>query len=244
MIYFTLPVYNEEKNIKKVIDSLRPAMSGTDYKIIAVNDGSSDGSLKALRRLSGKRLAIETYKINMNVGAVFTTAIASVLSESNTDDIMVIMESDQTSSINLVPRLIKEIEVGKQDIVIASRYQRGGRYQKFPLRRLILSKGANHVFQLLFPVTGVRDYSIFYRAYRVQPLQDALKHYGAKFITAQTFFANIDILLNLRPFVSRIEEVPFVYNYSQKKSQSSMKILANLWSYVVFMVRYAFRHRD
>ena len=244
MLHVMILAYNEAVNLPGVVRGIARVIGKEVYRIVIVDDGSTDSTRRVTKQLATTYpVVVVRHSTNRGVAEAFRTGMTHVARKADPRDILAIMEGEGTSSPKVLPAMFNRVRQGA-DIVIASRYQRGGRYQKFPLRRLILSKGANHVFQLLFPVTGVRDYSIFYRAYRVQPLQDALKHYGAKFITAQTFFANIDILLNLRPFVSRIEEVPFVYNYSQKKSQSSMKILANLWSYVVFMVRYAFRHRD
>jgi len=55
MIYLILPIYNEENNIRKLIPEIRELMQGKEYRIIAVNDGSSDGSMKiAFELFDGK----------------------------------------------------------------------------------------------------------------------------------------------------------------------------------------------
>lgn len=237
MIFIVLPVYNEAKNIKRVLRSLHSVMSGVDYKIIVVNDGSTDDSLAVLNRLSGQRVKIATYKVNMNVGAVFSTGISRVLTESgNDDDVMIIMESDQTSAINLVPTLIKEIVFGKQDVVIASRYKQPGRYKNFPRLREIYSRGANGLMRWCFPIKAVNDYTIFFRAYRVKVLRRAVKYFGLfGLIQSKGFVANAELLIKLSLLTQRFKEIPFTYNYAKKIGASKIKVWRTINEYFVLV---------
>lgn len=237
MIYFVLPVYNEAKNVPRVIANLRAVMAGRDYKIIVVNDGSTDGSLAALKRLGSRLVLIETYKVNMNIGAVFATAIDRVLSQpARNDDVMVIMESDQTSAVSLVPHLTREIEISKQDIVIASRYQINGQYQNFPWMRQIYSRGANILMRYFFPIEGVYDYTIFFRAYRVAVLRQAVKFFGRfGLIQSKGFVANAELLIKLSLLTRRIREIPFTYNYAKKIGRSKLNVLRTINEYFVLI---------
>jgi len=237
MIYFILPVYNEEKNITSVIKKLQSVMKGKDYRIVVINDGSTDNSLKTLKKIKSNRIIIETYHVNMNIGAVFSTAISSVLSRSKSkDDIMIIMESDQTSEISLVGKLVKQIDTHNQDVVIASRYKNKGQYQHFPLFREILSRGANALMHFYFPIKDVHDYTIFFRAYRVKVLRLALKYFGPfGLIQSKGFVANAEMLVKLSLITQKITEVPFVYNYAKKIGVSKIRILRTINEYFVLI---------
>lgn len=241
MIHIVIPAYNEERNLPGLIRDIARTIPQKDYDITIVDDGSHDNTAFAAHRLSTQHpLSVLRHASNRGVAEAFRTGLTHVASTAAPSDVIIIMEGDGTSSPELIPVLARRISSGA-DIVIASRYQTGGAYRKFPLKRLILSKGANLVFQRAVPVPGVKDYSIFFRAYRAHPIQQALRHYGSHFITAKTFFANIEILMNLRPFISSIEEVPFIYDYSKKQGKSGMKIWKNLRSYIFFLARYALR---
>lgn len=241
MIRIIIPAYNEEKNLPALLQDIAQVLQKEPYNITIINDGSKDKTLEVAHELSQQYpVTVLDHPVNRGVAEAFRTGITHVAGKAAPYDVVVIMEGDGTSSPNILPELAHRV-AGGTDIVIASRYETGGRYQKFPLKRLILSKGANIVFQLLFPVKGVKDYSIFYRAYRAEVLQQALARYGEKFITVQTFFANIEILLNLRPFLRTVEEVPLVYDYGKKKGKSGMKIWKNLRSYLSFIAQHAFR---
>lgn len=241
MIRIIIPAYNEAKNLPPLLQDIAATLPKESYDVAIVNDGSEDDTLAVARRLAKQYpVTVLHHPINRGVAEAFRTGITHVAPAAAPDDVIAIMEGDGTSSPDVLPEMARRIMSGA-DIVIASRYETGGRYQKFPLKRLILSKGANIVFQLLFPVKGVKDYSIFYRAYRAKALQQALSQYGEKFITVSTFFANIEILLNLRPFITKVEEVPFVYNYGKKQGKSSMKIGKNLRSYLAFIATHELR---
>jgi dolichol-phosphate mannosyltransferase len=232
MIFVVLPVYNEAENIVRVVGEIRKTLGKTPHRIVAVNDGSRDTSLQILRKLSGKDLIIESYGTNMNVGAVFSTGIASVLDAARPDDIMIIMESDGTSSVDRIPVLLEEIRRKKRDIAIASRYQPGGAYRNFPLSRRIFSYGASFLMRHYFPIDGVFDYTIFFRAYRVSVLKKAVGHFGVfGLIQSLGFVANAELLVKLSFFTVKISEIPFVYDYGRKQGASKIGILRTINEY-------------
>lgn len=234
MIYFVFPVYNEEKNIRSLILCLRKLMQGEDYKMIAVNDGSTDRSLEILEELNGPDLLIVGSAINMNIGAVFSLGIDEVLKNAKNDDILVIMESDQTSELSLVKLLAARIESGENDIIIASRYLKGGGYLNFPLPRRVFSCCANYFMHLLFPIKNVKDYTIFFRAYRIGIIRKVSDYFGKYgLIQSKGFVANAEFLIKLSLFTCRIEEIPFVYNYAKKIGKSKINVLRTINEYFV-----------
>ncbi len=241
MIYLLIPAYNEAKNLPHVVGEIAAVLTSRPYEIVIVNDGSSDATAQLVPPLAARYpLRLLTHPHNQGVAASFRTGINDVAPRAQPTDAVIIMEGDGTSTATLLPTLADKIAAGA-DVVIASRYQPGGAYRRFPLKRLVLSRGANFVFRWLFPIPHVRDYSIFYRAYRAKTLQAALATYGDRFITVETFFANIEILLHLIPFAPNIEEIPLVYDYGKKQGKSGMKIGKNLRSYLSFIAAHALR---
>ena len=98
--------------------------------------------------------------------------------------------------------------------------------------------GANLVMRWYCGLVPVKDYTLFYRGYRAELLQEAFRRYGRRFIEAQGFFANIEILVKLsrlRPL--RAAETPVVYAYGAKRSGSKMRVWCNLSEYLRFFVR-------
>jgi dolichol-phosphate mannosyltransferase len=232
MIYVVLPVYNEAENISRVIGEIRATLKNEKYQIVAVNDGSKDGCLDILRKLQKPDLHIESYLTNMNVGAVFSTGISYVLSRAKADDLMAIMESDGTSSCSVLYDLINKIQKDQSDIVIASRYQKGGEYRNFPLLRRIFSYVASHLMRYYFPIKNVYDYTIFFRIYRMSVIQKAVTHFGMfGLIQSLGFVANAEFLIKLSFFTDKISEIPFIYDYGKKKGASKIGIIRTINEY-------------
>ena len=233
MIYFLLPVYNEEDNIAALVGSLRAKMAPGDYRIVAVDDGSRDASAAILARLAGDAGDLEVVgsQVNMNIGAVFSSGINAVLQRAADEDIVIILESDQTSEIELVPVMADKIREGR-DVVIASRYRPGGRYVNFPLRRRIFSSVVNQLLRRCFPIEGARDYTIFFRAYRAGLLREAVRWFGSGgLIQSKGFVANAELLVKLSWLGARVGEVPFIYDYGRKKGQSKIRVLRTFHEY-------------
>ena len=235
-LYFLLPIYNEEANIASVISGLRAGQFGDEIKIVAVNDGSADRTSEILNALSGSDLIVLGTHVNMNVGAVFSSGIKYIVSKAQDGDLLVILESDQTSAIDLVPVMLDEIRFKGKDIVVASRYVTGGGYRNFPVTRLIFSHLANRLMQYVFPIPNVLDYTIFFRAYRISSLRAALPYFGdSGLIQTHGFVANAELLIKLSLLSPLVAEIPFVYDYGVKRGASKINVLRTINEYFVLV---------
>lgn len=237
MIFVILAIYNEEKSLPALVREIRNVLSGEDYRIIAVDDGSSDLSHHILLQLKGEDMLIAKHRVNLSIGAVFSTGFNIALRESKSDDdIVVIMESDQTSDSDILMRIINEIRAEGKDIAIASRYVRGGGYVKFPLLRMVHSVSANNILRACFPINEVTDYTIFYRSYRVKVLRKVMEFFGlSNFIHFRGFVSNSEVLIKASCFTRKISEIPFLYNYGNKKGKSKLRIFNNTLEYLYFI---------
>ncbi len=235
-LYFLLPIYNEEANIASVISGLRARQFGDEIKIVAVNDGSEDRTAAILNVLSGSDLIMLGTHVNMNIGAVFSSGIKYIVSKAQDGDLLVILESDQTSAMDLVPVMLDEIRFKGKDIVVASRYVAGGGYRNFPVTRLIFSHLANRLMQYVFPIPNVLDYTIFFRAYRISSLRAALPYFGdSGLIQTHGFVANAELLIKLSLLSPLVAEIPFVYDYGVKRGASKINVLRTINEYFVLV---------
>ena len=114
------------------------------------------------------------------------TGLGELERDGRDEDILIIMEGDGTSTPELI-RVITDKIRGGADLVIASRYVPGGEYRNFPLRRLALSRLANLTLGLFFPKDGVKDYTIFYRAYKMRVIKKTIKEYKSDLIKTKYF---------------------------------------------------------
>ena len=239
-IYLIIPVYNEAANIEKLLANLGRLIDREYFRIIFIDDGSTDDTLKLLcSQNSFANLEIIRHQKNLGIAQTFYDGLYAAVSKADSGDTIIIMEGDNTSDVSLIPQMSNFIAEGK-DIVIASRYCRGGGSKNFPWRRSWGSKVVNRLLQMFFYLPQVTDYSIFYRAYRAELIWQALMKLGPALMTTNSFAANLELLLKLQQFKPQVVEVPFVYDYGLKQGSSKMKLWATLWEYRLLFIKRLF----
>lgn len=116
-----LPVYEEEQTIGGLIANIVEAMQGTGlaFEIVAVEDGSADGTLAELRsslREHKDVLRVARHLSNIGNGASLRTGIQAAAGR-----IVVTMDADGQHDPELIPRLLEKIP--PYDLVIGARTQ-------------------------------------------------------------------------------------------------------------------------
>ncbi len=225
-VIVVLPVYNEEENIGRLLERIDEQLNESllPYRIVAVDDGSKDRSLAILEERS-RSLPIQIFRhaVNQGLGAAIRDGLMCAGEIAGDRDIVVTMDADNTHTPGLIPRMVRMIREG-HDVVIASRYERGGMVCGLTVERRMVSWVASWVMRVLFPTRGVRDYTCGYRAYRVEVLKAAWARYGDRFVDQQGFQCMLDILLKLRRMPLIFGEVPMVLRYDFKRGASKMRI--------------------
>ena len=97
------------------------------------------------------------------------------------NDVIVRLDCDDTHEPEFILSMIQKVVEG-YDVVIASRFARGGGQQGVSAYRAFISSGANIFMKLFFPMRGVREYSCGYRAYSASIIKNAISTYGNSFI--------------------------------------------------------------
>ena len=187
--YVLLPIFNEEKTLHTQLERIRKTMEdrSLEYEILAYNDGSKDDSLKILHQ-SQKNLPLRVLGKEQNEGLGF--AFRSLLEEvtalsANPDDIVVVQDSDNTHNPEHIYGMVNKIRDGF-DVVIASRYRTDSRVVGVSPFRQFLSSVASWIMRILFPITGVRDYTCGYRAYSADTTK-GFEKYGDRLIEENGF---------------------------------------------------------
>jgi len=237
-VFVVIPSYNEEQHLPTLLPQIARVVAATGHplKMFVIDDGSRDQTKNVAVKLA-ETLPIQviSHPTNLGVGRVFLTGLRAAVEVAAASDIIILMEADHTNDPELLPEFIRRIDAG-DDVVIGSRYVAGGRYKKFPFKRLLLSLGANASMRLLFPIPHARDYTIFYRAYRAAVLAKSFEILGDNLIMTRTFVCNAELLIKLDHLQRlRISETPLVYRYDLKRGKSKMPILKTIREYFAFV---------
>ena len=195
------------------------------YRILVVDDGSTDGTAKVLEDFSTRLpLTVETHEVNQGLGRTIRDGLMKAAELAHEKDIVVSMDADNSHTPELILRMVRTVREG-HDVVIASRYRPGSRVLGVSWIRRALSFWGGMLFRFLFPIPGVRDYTCGYRAYRAGLLKRVVEEHGSDFFDQEGFQAMVDILLKLRRMDDLIfGEVPFVLRYDFKEGDSKMNV--------------------
>lgn len=141
-IGIVLPVYNEAKKVKQVLEKLKLR----DISIFIVDDGSTDSTSKILAESSknSKRIRNYAHIINLGKGAALKTGFKAAF--DNGMDAVVMMDSDGQHSEADLNKFIEKLKTKRYDMVLGSRNLHHG----VPLVRFLGNKFASILITLLF----------------------------------------------------------------------------------------------
>jgi dolichol-phosphate mannosyltransferase len=235
--FIILPCFNEEKNLKPLIHSIDNVLSPyLPYQIIAVNDGSIDGTKEILKDLSAEfPVKILEHSKNYGLAAALRTGLIAAIEEAFDDDFVVTMDSDNTHNPKHVLDML--IAAENADVVVGSRYMKGGAQLNVPLHRMILSRGVNFLIEKLFRLC-LKDATSGFRCFRVGMLKRLYKRFGNSIIESKGFTVSLELLLKTVAFGGAVAEVPILLDYGRKNSASKMHLFSTVLGYLTLLFRF------
>ncbi len=238
-MYLVLPAYNEERDIKALLQRVQVAMEDQNiaYRVLVVNDGSKDNTVAVVNNCA-QTMPVELldHVVNKGLGQAILTGLTRGNELAGADDVVVTMDADNTHDPALIGMMLKKIDSGK-DVVIASRYEEGGREVGLSWIRHIFSGAASFLLRLFFPISGAKDYTCGYRAYRGAMLHRAFSIYGSNLVEERGFTCMAEILIKMKKLNARVGEVPLVLRYDLKSGKSKMKVMRTIWRYWILIVK-------
>jgi dolichol-phosphate mannosyltransferase len=238
-VYVVLPAYNEQDSLGPLLAAIREALGPAEipYTVIVVDDGSRDATaLVASKATFQMPVELIEHGVNRGLAAAIRTGLTAAVERAEADDVIVTMDADNTHPPRLIPDMLRKLTDG-HDVVIASRFQPGAEVHGVPRARMLYSVGARWMFQGLFPIRGVRDYTCGYRAYRASALRQALDTYGDDLVTETGFSCMADLLLKLRRLPLSMSEVPLELHYENRGGGSKMRVLRTIRQTLFLMAR-------
>ncbi len=149
-VSIVIPTLNEAANVEPLVRQVAEN-APADAEIIIVDDGSDDGTVDRVRSLAEEHAVRLMQRDNPTLGlsgAVIAGARAA------RGEVLIVMDADLRHPPADIPSLLTPLLDGRADMVIGSRYVRGGTTPGWPLFRRILSRAAAGV---AYPLTGVHD---------------------------------------------------------------------------------------
>ena len=226
MILILLPAYNEEESLPQLIPKLQTVMESynEEFKILVCNDGSNDQTQEILEAFANLMpIEIIRHNINRGLGESSRDLFERAAEITKPGDVIVRLDCDDTHEPEFIPSIVDKVRDGF-DVVIASRFAKGGGQMGVSTYRAVISWSANLFMKLFFPISGLREYSCGFRGYRAEKIQEAITFFGNNFIQLKGlgFTCTLEKVVKLKLIDARFGEVPFMLRYDQKHSESKM----------------------
>ncbi|MDA8443318.1 MAG: glycosyltransferase [Peptococcaceae bacterium] len=236
MLCVVLPAYNEEAALRKLLPRLVEVVKDYPYKIFVIDDGSTDQTAAVAELFAGNCVTVLGHKCNRGLGEALRTGLLAAIGQTQYDDVIVTLDSDDTHPPEIIPAMLEKIQSGL-DLVVASRFTSGGQEVGLHMHRKVLSHGAGWIMGTFFPLPGIRDYSSGFRAYRAGFLAKGFAYYGAQMFESSGFAVMVELLLKLSMFKPRCGEVPLVLRYDRKLGKSKMPVARTIVGYLSLIVK-------
>jgi dolichol-phosphate mannosyltransferase len=225
--WVVLPTYDEAENLPGIAAAILAAVP--DATLLVVDDGSPDGTGELAERLAADdpRIRVRHRAGKAGLGKAYLDGFALALDGGASA--VVQMDADWSHDPTALPRLLGPIAAGSADLVIGSRYARGGRVEDWGLTRRLISRGGSLFAKI---VLGLRpsDLTGGFKAWRASTLR------GVRFdgIHSGGYVFQIEMTLRASRAGARILEVPITFRDRRVgRSKMSRRIIVEALVVVV-----------
>lgn len=229
-VLVVIPTYNEAGNVGRIVPRVRRAVPAVG--VLVVDDGSPDGTGRWADRLAARdgRVHVLHRSGKQGLGAAYVAGFR--WARERGFDAVVAMDADGSHAPEELPRLLDAAR--DADVVIGSRWVRGGAVVNWPWRRQLLSRCGNLYTRLALGMP-VADATGGYRVYRVA----ALDRLDVAAAVSQGYSFQVEMLWRAYRAGLRAAEVPitFVQRRDGASKMSSLIVGEALWRVTLWCLR-------
>jgi dolichol-phosphate mannosyltransferase len=220
-ISIIIPTYNESKNIEKIVRKLNQL--GLDIEIIVVDDDSPDGTGKIAEQLKENYTNIKVLR-RKERGLASAVVKGFGVAES---ELIGVMDADLSHPPEVIPNLLMYFKNKTTEVVVGSRYIKGGDIIGWNRFRKITSKGA---ILLARPLTPVKDSVSGFFFFKKELLT------GVN-LNPKGYKIGLEFLVKTR--AKKIVEVPYVFvNRRCGKSKLSLRVYIDYLFHLIALYRF------
>jgi len=221
-----IPTYNESENIEDLIITIKRL--DPSFLILVIDDSSPDGTSEIVKKLQKKfkNIMLIVRPGKMGLGTAIRDGFKFLSSLANRPDHVIVMDADFSHNPNDIPRFLKYAEKG-YDIIVGSRYIKGGEIKGWPSSRIIISKIANKIAKTFIRLP-VNDFTSGFRCYSMKYILKTTPN-----LKSQRFEIQIETLKQAQRLKMKVTEIPITFiNRKKGKSKLTVREIINFLFYV------------
>ncbi len=201
-VLVVIPTYNELENLPIIVAGVRAA--APEVQILIADDNSPDGTGEVADGLAAKDTAVQVlHRANKSgLGAAYLEAFQ--WARTNGFDVVVEMDADGSHSPTDLVKILAELT--DSDVVLGSRWVKGGQVVNWPRSRELLSRGGN-LYTRLWLGIPLKDATGGFRAYRMT----AIAKLDVSKVESQGYCFQVDMAWRAVRSGLRVLEVPITF---------------------------------
>jgi dolichol-phosphate mannosyltransferase len=202
-----LPTYNERDNLRHALERIREVAEGNDLPLhtLIVDDNSPDGTGELADRLAGEYPDVEVLHrtAKEGLGKAYIAGFRHAL--ANGADLLFEMDADLSHDASYLPHFVRLIEQGA-DVVLGSRYVRGGGVENWTLSRRVISRGGCLYAQTILGLP-YRDLTGGFKCFR----RDVLETIDLDAVDARGYGFQIEMTYRAHKLGFKVVELPITF---------------------------------
>ena len=196
-----VPTFNESDNIGELLDRLRAVLGETGWEIVFVDDDSPDATAALVRSIARTDHRVRCVQ-RVGRRGLSSACIEGMLASAA--PFIAVMDADLQHDETILPAMLELLRSGAADVVVGTRYAKGGSTGDWDGQRAGMSRLATTVSGLIVP-SQVSDPMSGYFMLRREALDSTVHR-----LSGIGFKILLDILSSA-PGKLRIAEVPFTF---------------------------------
>lgn len=211
-VLVALPTYNEAQNLEGIVSAILDAVP--EASVLVVDDASPDGTGEIADKLSQRdsRIAVLHRRAKLGLGSAYKEAFAWALGRGF--EAVVEMDADFSHDPAALPALVGACD--GTNVVIGSRYVRGGRVENWTTARLLLSRAGNTYAALALGLE-VKDATAGFRVYP----RSVLERVDLESVRTNGYAFQVEMTYRAARMGAPIVEIPIVF-VDRRVGQSKM----------------------
>ncbi len=201
-ILASLATYNERDNVAPLIGEIHKYLPGAD--VLVIDDNSPDGTGRLADELAATDPRVHVLHRPGKLGLGTATLAAMRYAMEHDYDYLMNLDADFSHHPRYLPALVAGMN--RHDVMIGSRYVKGGGTENWPFSRRMMSKAVNSMARLLMRIPA-RDTSGAFRCYRVAKLRQV----ALDKIVSRGYSFQEEVLYRCRLAGCRMGETPIIF---------------------------------